>query len=120
MVTFRELFGDTTRIRVIEGITDGFPMTTREWAKEARVNVKYVYKELPRLARLGIVVSYRNPELPRKKLYVINRDSGLARSIRNVIVELPWCEKTRKKRNAAGTHEVHGMGAAAAQSFYNR
>ena len=120
MVTFRELFGDTTRIRVMESITDGLPMTTREWATEAGLNVKYVYKELPRLLRLGIVTSYRNPEMPRKKLYIINRDSPLARSIRSVIVELPWQERAQGGRRSLGSHATRGFGAAATQSFYNR
>ena len=88
ITTLREVFGDTTRIRVIEALSDGLPMTTAEWAEEADVNVKYVYKELPHLEKLGLVKKYKNEQHPRQKLYVWNPATSLAKNIRKSVVTL--------------------------------
>ena len=85
---FREVFGDTTRIRVIEALSDGFPMTTGDWAKEADVNVKYVYKELPWLVEKRLVRRYVNEEFPHRRLYIWDNHTPLAKKIRSSIVAL--------------------------------
>jgi hypothetical protein len=96
---FREVFGDTTRIRVIEALSDGIVMTSTEWAKEADVNIKYVYKELPWLRRMHLVRRYVNEDHPHQRLYVWDNSTPLAKMIRKCIVTLALAEMKERRED---------------------
>jgi hypothetical protein len=99
MSAFRQVFGNTTRIRVIEAFSDGIPMTTADCAIEAGVNVKYVYKEIPQLLHLGIIRKYVNESEPRKRIYAWNSSNKLAGMIRKSIISLSFEQISREVMN---------------------